>query len=166
MRSVHPSSTTFDTCGGRSFDIVQVHSLSAHDTYRAAMRYAIALIFSVLILNACNSIDGPDEDTLAYRSIWIELYPDSMRSKLSEDTLQGAFYFAAAANTQATAEQRWAKNLSAWGPAHGEFEDAMHANLVTWADLEMQRLQYLKQKNPTAVKAVNDKLLKLAAEYE
>jgi hypothetical protein len=94
------------------------------------------------------------------------LYPDSLHRELPKDTLQGAFYFAAGASTQAVAKQRWANFLSMWKPADGEFEDAMHANLFTWADLEMQRLKYLKQNNHTAVKAVNDKLHELAAEYE
>jgi hypothetical protein len=142
------------------------HWLPACGAVRTPVRHATTFVFILLTLTACNPNDGPVEDTLAYRSIWVELYPNSLRQKLSQDTLEGAFYFAAAAESQAAAEERWAKFLSAWTPVHGEFEDGMHANLVTWAELEMQRLQYMKQKKQSAMRAVSDKLRKLGAEFE
>ncbi len=64
------------------------------------------------------------------------------------------------------AEERWAKFLSGWTPGNGEFEDAMHANLVTWAELELQRLEYMKQNKKSAAEAVNNKLHDLAADFE
>lgn len=164
MRTVNPDS---DTIGARRWIPARALRLPAHDTVRAAVAYVTtALVFILLSLTACNSDDMAVEDPLVYRSMWIELYPDSLRRELAQNTLQGAFYFAAAAESQAVAEERWAKFHSAWAPAHGEFEDAMHAHLVNWAELEMQRLYYQKQKKQSAMQAVSDKLRELAAEFE
>ena len=163
MRTVRSDPETLDA---RTRVSARALRLSAHDTVWPAVRYATVLLFIVLTLMACNSDDETYKDPPAYRSMWIELYPDSLRRVLARDTLQGAFYFAAAAESQAAAEQRWAKFLSAWAPDHGEFEDAMHAHLVTWAELEMQRLDYLKQNEHSAMQAVSDKLRELAAEIE
>ena len=140
--------------------------LSNPSIVRTAIRLPAALVFILLTLLACNSADAPLEDTLAYRSMWAELYPDSLHRELSHGTLQGAFFFAAFADSQAAVEERWAKFLSDWTPGNGEFEDAMHANLVTWAELELQRLEYLKQNNKSAAEAVNNKLRDLAADFE
>lgn len=131
-----------------------------------AVRYSSALLFILLALLACNPADAPDEERRAYRSVWAELYPDSLRPELAQDTLQGAFFFAAAAESQTAAEERWAKFLSGWSPANGEFEDAMQANLVTWGELEMQRLQYLKQNKKSEIEAASNKLRELAADFE
>ena len=140
--------------------------LSKPGTVRVAVRFSAAFLLILLTLLACNSADAPPEDTLAYRSIWAELYPDSLHRELGHGTLQGAFFFAASAESQAAAEERWAKFLLVWAPENGEFEDAMHANLVTWAELEMERLEYLKQNKKSATEAVSKKLRDLAADFE
>jgi len=135
-------------------------------TVRTAVRFSAAVVFILLTLPACDPADAPLEDTLAYRSIWAELYPDSLHRKLGHGTLQGAFFFAASADSQAAAEKRWANFLSVWTPENGEFEDAMHANLVTWAELEMQRLESLKHNRKSATEAVSNTLRDLAADFE
>ena len=140
--------------------------LSNPGIVRTSIRLSVALVFVLLTLLACNSADAPLDDTLAYRSMWAELYPDSLHRELSHDTLQGAFFFAVSAESQDAAEERWAEFLSVWTPGNGEFEDAMHANLVIWAELEMQRLEYLKQNKKSAAEAVNHKLRDLGADFE
>lgn len=163
MRTLRPD---HETVGARRRISTRSLRLPAHDTTWPTVRYMAVFVLILLNLIACNSDEKAFEDPLAYRSMWAELYPDSLRRELPPDTLQGSFYFAAAAESQATAEERWAKFLSAWRPAHGEFEDGMHAHLVTWAELEMQRLQYLKQKKHSEMEAVNNKLRELAADFE
>jgi hypothetical protein len=64
------------------------------------------------------------------------------------------------------AEARWNKFLSRWSPENGEFEDAMQANLVAWAELEVERLQYLKQHNQPDFEVVSKKLRNLAADVD
>lgn len=140
--------------------------LPAQGAVRASVRRATVLVLILLTLTACNTDGGAAVDTQAYRSIWVELYPNSLRQELAEDTLQGSFQRAAAAATVAQAEDRWARFLSAWTPGQGGFEDGMHAHLVTWAELEMKRLQHLKQKDSSATQTVSDQLRRLAAEFE
>ena len=136
------------------------------DAGRAAVQCATALVLILVALTACKPDHEPIDNASDYRSIWVELYPGSLRRDLAKDTLQGSFYAAAAAETRTVAEDRWSGFLSAWSPAGGEFEDGMHAHLVTWAELEMQRLRYLKKKDQSAAEAVSKKLRGLAAESE
>jgi hypothetical protein len=117
-------------------------------------------------LLACNPADQPIEETLAYRSVWAELYPKSLERDLNPKTLQGAFNFAAAAKSRSEAEQRWTQFLSNWKPENGEYEDAMQANLLRWGELEMQRLESLSHNNPSATEAANNRLRSLAAGFE
>ncbi len=139
---------------------------AAHGTDSVLVRRPAVLVLALMTLLACTTVDEPIEETLAYRSIWSELYPKTLRRQLAQDTLQGAFYFAAAAESQDAAEERWAKFLSDWAPADAEFEDAMHVYLVTWAELEMQRIQYLKHREQSEADAVSNRLRRLAAEVE
>jgi len=155
-----------ETPGAQRSGSASTLRLSNPGTVRPAVRLAAALAFILLTLQACHPAGAPREDTRAYRSIWAELYPDSLHRELEHGTLQGDFFFAASAGSQAVAEARWAKFLSVWTPENGEFEDAMHANLVTWAELEMQRLEYLKQNNQSATEAVSNELRAIAADFE
>lgn len=145
---------------------VRAHQQSIHLMAWVIARRTIALVLALMTLVACTTVDRPTGDTQAYRSIWSELFPKTLRRELGQDSLQGAFYFAAAAKSQAAAQERWTKFLSDWAPAHGGFEDAMHARFVTWAELEMQRLQYLKAGDLSEAIAVSGELRGLAAELE
>ena len=133
---------------------------------RLSLRFPAAIVGILLFLPACNPAEAPAEDSLAYQSVWAELYPDSLQRDLGEGTLQGAFFSAASAGSQAAAEERWAEFLSVWTPPNGEYEDGMQATLVTWAELEMQRLEHLKHDERSAAEAVGNKLRELAADFE
>jgi hypothetical protein len=102
-------------------------------------RLAVSVLF-LFSLTACDS-GGTSGDTVSiYHSTWSELYPATLQAEYSIDTLQGAFRFAAAAQTPLEAKNRWSIFLTEWDPPNGEFEDAMHGNLVAWAILERRRI--------------------------
>lgn len=126
----------------------------------------MVLVSALLALVACTTGDEPVGNQSSYQSIWSELYPQSLHRELSRDTLQGSFLYAAAAESQSAANNRWTAFLSAWAPADGEFDDAMQANLVSWAELEIERLRYLRQGRPSEMEAVSKRLRALAAEFE
>lgn len=119
-------------------------------------------VFVLLLfgLTACDPGGTLGETHPAYRSIWSELYPATLQIEYSTDTLQGAFRFAAAAQNPLEAKNRWSKFLTEWDPLNGEFEDAMHANLVAWAKLELRRVDALVN-DPVELELINQQLLAL-----
>jgi hypothetical protein len=116
-------------------------------------------------LTACDPGVTLSDGSSNYRSTWSELYPETLQSEYNTDTLQGAFYFAAAAQTPLEAKNRWSRFLAEWDPPHEEFEDAMHANLVAWAKLERRRVEALAN-DPAELKIVNQQLRALRAQLE
>lgn len=140
--------------------------LSGLHTCYTLLRHTLTLTMFLLILQACVTTDDQVIESLAYHSVWSQLYPGSLRRDLPANSLQGEFLVAATAETPEIADERWTKFLSDWEPPDGAYEDAMHARLVDWAKLEMQRLQHLLRRDPSAMEAVTNKLMKLAAESE
>ncbi len=133
-------------------------------TNRTTMNLTIALV--VLLLTGCTSVEESTDITSAYRSVWAELYPDTLAGQHAEGTLYGDFYSAAASDTRIVAERRWEKFLSDWMPGNAAFEDASHARFVNWAKLEIQRLRYLKHKNIAAAETTSKRLRQIAADME
>ena len=97
--------------------------------------------------------------------MWSELYPATLQIEYSTDTLQGAFHFAAAAQTPLEAKNQWSTFLAEWDPPNGEFEDSMHANLVAWAKLEQRRVEMLVD-DPAELQVINQQLRALVAQLE
>ena len=122
----------------------------------------VLLLFS---LTACDPGGTPGDTASTYRSMWSELYPATLQIENSTDTLQGGFRFAAAAQTPLEAKNRWSGFLAEWDPPNGEFEDAMHANLVAWAKLERRRVEVLDD-DPAELQLINQQLRALAAQLE
>ena len=135
-------------------------------TIRIILRYTSVLAVVLLALAGCAPIEKSADVASAYRSVWAELYPDTLAKQHAEGTLYGDFYHAAASQTQTMAERRWERFLSDWMPANGEFEDASHARFINWAKLEKQRLQYLKQENIAAAETTRRELRQTAADIE
>lgn len=123
------------------------------------------LLLLILALAACGPGPAPDEAALPYRSMWAELYPAALQAEPPGDTLQGAFRLAAAARTVDEARRLWSNFLSEWDPPDGEFEDAMHAGLVSWARLERRRVDVFLA-DPSELAAVDRQLRALAETYE
>ena len=123
------------------------------------------LLLLIVGLAACGPDGAPDELARPYRSMWAELYPTTLQADTPGETLQGAFRLAAAARTVDEARSRWSNFLSEWDPRSGEFEDAMHANLVTWARLERRRVEVFLA-DPSELAAVDQQLRALARTYE
>jgi hypothetical protein len=123
------------------------------------------LALLVVCLAACDPGGAPDETASPYHSVWAELYPATLRFDTSTDNLQGAFRFAAAARTPPEAQSRWSRFLSEWDPPYGEFEDAMHANLVAWAKLERRRAEVFVN-DPADLELIDQQLRALAAQLE
>jgi hypothetical protein len=114
----------------------------------------------VLLITGCGTEDSPP-----YRSIWAELYPATLRTEPPAGTLQGSFYHAAAADTEAVADSRWSAFLAEWEPDESGFEDATHARFVEWARLEQERLHHLERNDSAGAREVEEELRALAAEY-
>lgn len=136
-----------------------------HLPHQGARPHPVALLLLIVSMAACDTGPAPDGPALPYRSMWAELYPATLHAETPSDTLQGAFRFAATAQTVDEARSRWSDFLSEWDPPNGEFEDAMHANLVTWARLERQRVDVLVA-DPSGLQAVDQQLRALARTYE
>ena len=122
----------------------------------------VLLLFS---LTACDPGGTPGDTASTYRSMWSELYPATLQIEYSTDTLQGAFRFAAAAQTPLEAKNRWSRFLTQWDPANGEFGDGMHANLVAWAKLEQRRADVFVD-DPAELQLINRQLRTLAVQLE
>ena len=135
-------------------------------TIRIILRYTSVLAVVLLTLVGCAAVEKSADVASAYRSVWAELYPDTLAKQHAEGTLYGDFYHAATSQTQTIAERRWERFLSDWTPANGEFEDASHARFVNWAKLEKQRLQYLKQENISAAEMTRRELRQTAVDIE
>jgi hypothetical protein len=106
------------------------------------------------------------QDSAAYRSIWAELYPATLSPEPTAGTLQGSFFHAAAADTEAAADSGWTAFLTEWEPDENGFEDAMHARFVEWARLERERLRHLERNDSAGAREVEEKLRAIAAEYD
>jgi hypothetical protein len=122
----------------------------------------VLLLFSLI---ACDPGGTPGDAASTFRSMWSELYPATLQIEYSTDTLEGAFRFAAAAQTPLEAKNRWSRFLAEWDPPNGEFEDAMHANLVAWAKLERRRVEVLVG-DSAELQLINQQLRALVAQLE
>jgi len=138
---------------------VQFHS------YLLTKCWSPVFVLLLFTLTACDPGGTPGDTALTYRSMWSELYPATLQIEYSTDTLQGAFHFAAAAQTQLEAQHRWSRFLAEWGPLNGEFEDAMHANLVAWAKLERRRVDVLVT-DPAELQLINQQLRDFVEQLE
>lgn len=126
----------------------------------------LMLVWAALFVIACQTVDDGSAQTVAYRSVWSQLYPASLKQSPDADTMQGCFIHAVSAQTLDVAVKRWSSFLGEWKPQDGQFEDGMHARLVSWAELEMQRTRHLESGNLTSAREVDAELLKFARQME
>lgn len=130
---------------------------------KLSFKTALALTLTLAILSACER--GTDSPAV-YQSVWTQSYPNASNPHLQADTLQGDFQSAASTDSVAEAELRWNRFLTNWSPNNKEFDDAMHAHLVSWAELELERLQHQKKNNLDGARAAQNKLRTLAKQIE
>ena len=126
----------------------------------------LLLVWAALFVIACQTVDDGRAQTVAYRSVWNQLYPASLKQSPDADSLQSRFIHAASAQTLDVAIKRWSSFLGEWRPQNGQFENGMQARLVSWAELEMQRTRHLETGNLTAAREVEAELLKFSSQME
>ncbi len=132
---------------------------------RLAISWLI-LVWAAFFVIACQTVNDHDAQTVAYRSVWSQLYPTSVNQSPDTNTLHGRFIYAVSAQSLDVAKKLWSTFLSEWKPKNGYFEDGMHARLISWAELEMQRTRYLEISNLAAAKEVGAELRRLAKQME
>ncbi len=150
--------------GLRLWQLDSTPELTCNNIVLYFVNSAVLVVVILTALAACSPGVEPS-DAPVYRSVWSELYPDSLNRKPSQDTLRGSFHFAASAGSQSVAKQRWEKFLSTWTPSKGQLEDAMQGNYLAWATLELQRVTYLQHNNQSGVQEMDKKLRELASEF-
>jgi len=126
----------------------------------------LVLLWAMFFIISCQAVGDHGEQTLVYQSVWSQLYPASLNQSPDSDTLQGRFIYAVSARSLDVAKKRWSAFLGEWKPQDGYFEDAMHARLISWAELEMQRTRHLDIGNLEAAKEVDTELRRFARQME
>ncbi len=127
---------------------------------------ALLLAWAVLFVVACKTLETPTAQPVAYQSVWSQLYPATLNQSANAETLMGGFKYAAATQSLTGARSRWTAFLGEWRPQNGQFEDGLHARLVTWAELEMRRVHLLESGDLAGASQVDDELRNLAKEME
>ncbi len=114
---------------------------------------------------------GPGADQASgYKSVWAKMFPNSLPATPAQaerlSPIYRNFYAAASSKKLKEATKRWKQFQTQHPAVDGEFEDAVHSHLWTWARSELERCRLIEAGNAAGTAKVEQALRNLAAQIE